>query len=536
MSSWGKVGLLLSGFCLIVMAGSRSILGIWHPFLYGFLALFVVGLLVSLVIDYKFYLDFLSMKTTRNGLSLGWSLALLIILLVAFGYLGNRFNKSFDLTEEGINSLAIQTKQVIDNLEKELKIYAFYKGDKISQQSLALKQRLKESLFLYKQESSKVKVFYVDTYKDNQLAEKFLQNLADKNEKEIFVFVEYAGRRVRADEPFEEQSLTSAIIKVKKRETKEIYFIVGHGERNLSSEKPDGLKTFEQYLNDSGFILKEWSFIQDGAPKNHPPLVLIIGPNRPFLDAELNWFKKYLSEQGRLIVAIDPKEKHNLQGFLKNYGVIFKNDFIVSQIGLIYGGVAKALGVNFDRLNSITKRFFDTRGAAFFEKASSLDVVPSAFNKFRYSYLVRSHDKSFSVPKLSNNIQVQNYKPLIIALEVNPKIKDDKKNDHKDHEDHEDHEEKDSKEVEGFRFAVFGDSDFVSNRYFFEGINRDLALNTVVSFLGEEDLVTIRPKQPKGTKVELTRFHRVGLVLLMIILPMIFLITSLFLWYRRREA
>ncbi len=534
MSTWGKLGLLLSGFCLIVMAGSRSVLGVWHPFLYGFLALFIVGLLVSLIIDYKFYLDFLSMRTTKNGLSLGWSLILLLILLVAFGYLGNRFNKSFDLTEEGINSLAIQTKQALDNLEEELKIYVFYKGEKISQQTIASKQLLKDNLFLYKQESSKVKVLYIDTYKNNLLSEKFLNNLSDKNNKEIFVFIEYANRRVRADEPFTEQSLTSAMIKAKKRETKEIYFVVGHGERNLKGEQPDGVKAFEQYLKDSGFILKEWSFVQDGVPTRNPPLVLVIGPSRPFLKAELNWFKKYLSEEGRLIFAIDPKEKHNLRNFLKEYGVVFKDGFIVSQIGMIYGGVTKALGVSFDSMNSITKRFSSGKDVAFFERASPLDILPEAFNKFKYSYLIRSHNKSFSVPQLSKKIKVTKFESLTMALEVRPKEDGHEGESEEEHKGH--GHEKDQDSEEGFRLAVFGDSDFVSNRYFYEGINRDLILNTVVSFLGEEDLVTIRPKQPKGTKVDLTRVHRMGIVFLMITLPLVFLIVSLLLWYRRREA
>jgi len=543
MSSWGKLGLLLSGFCLIIIAGTRSILGLWHPILYGFLALFVVGLLVSLVLDYKFYIDFLSMKTTRNGLSLGWSLILLVVLLVAVGYLGNRFNKSFDFTEEKIHSLSHQTQDILGHLKTKLTVYVFYKGDKLSQQAMTSKRILKESLFLYKQTSSKVKVTYVDTYRNNLLSEQFLNNLTDKNNKEIFVFVEYEGRRVRTDEPFTEQNLTSAIIKVKKRETKEIYFVIGHGERDLRSEKPDGLKAFEQYLQQSGFILKEWSFVQDGVPKKNPPLVLVIGPSRPFLEGELVWFEKYLSKNGRLIIAIDPKERHNLGAFVRKYGVIFKNSFIVSQIGLIYGGVTKALGINFDRGNSITNRLVSGKEAVFFERASSLDILPKAFDKFQYSYLVRSHHKSFSVPKLTKKIKVGKMESLNMALEIRPRDKD--KMGHKDHQKdkmgHKDHQhdvgEDHKKEKDtGFRLALFGDSDFVSNRFFYEGANRDLALNTIVSFLGEEDLVTIRPKQLKGTKVTLTRVHRVGLVLFMIILPLVFLITSLLIWYRRREA
>ncbi|MGI9549428.1 MAG: Gldg family protein [Bdellovibrionales bacterium] len=529
MSSWGKLGLLLSGFCFIIMAGTRSILGIWHPLLYGFLALFLVGLLVSMVLDYKFYLDFLSMKTTKNSLSLGWSLMLLLILLVSFGYLSNRFNKSFDLTSEKIHSLATQSQESVDLLKKRLQIYVFFKGSKLSQQAVAAKQLLKDNLILYKQASSKVKVLYVDTYKNNKLSKEFLDNLTDKNQKEIFVFVSYEGQKVRVDEPFTEQNLTSAIIKSKKTDRKEIYFLIGHGERDLRSDKPDGLRALEQYLSQSGFALKEWSFAQSGIPKNKPPLVLVVGPSRPFLVSELNWLKKYLSQKGRLMIALDPKEQTNLPFFLKNYGVSYKNDFIVSQLGLIYGGVTKALGVAFDPMNPITLRFNSGKEAVFFEKASSLEFLPAMKNKWGYSNLVRSHGKSFVVPNITQEIKMGTLKSLVMGIEVHSKSSKEDKLAHQ-------HPTQKPDWKDGFRLVVFGDSDFMSNRYFYEGSNRDLALNTVVSLLGEDDLVTIRPKQPTGTKVEMTRFRTLGIVLLMISLPLIFLIVSLWMWYRRREA
>lgn len=535
MSSWGKFGLLLSGFCIIVIAGARFVLGTWYPILYVFLGLLVLGLLVSLILDYKFYLDFLSMKTTKTGLSLGWSLLLLIVLLVAIGYLGNRFNKTFDFTAGKINSLANQSQEVLKSLDKDTTVRVFFKGDKISQNALMAKSQIKDNLFLYKQATSHFKVLYIDTYKNNLEAETYLQNLPDKNNKEIFVFVTYEGRKVRVEEPFTEEKITSALIKVKKRETKEIYFLVGHGEKDFKSDEPSGLKIFEQFLRDSGLLLKEWSFIQDGVPQQNPALVISAGPRRPFLPAELTWLQNYLSQNGRLILALDPKDKHNLNPFLKGYGVVFNDDFIVSQLGVLYGGVTKALGIFFDFQNQITKRFHESgKQAVFFEKASSLDVDTQKSDHYKYSHLVKSHDKSFPTQTLSKSVKVQNMKSLTMALEVKPK--DSQNDDHAGHDHAKEEDHKIMNEDAGFRLVVFGDSDFLTNRYFYEGVNKDLILNTVVSLLGEEDLVTIRPKQPKGTKITLTRMHRMGVILWMITLPILLLIVSLVLWYRRREA
>ena len=549
MKSLGKLSLLISGFSLIVALGSRYILGAWLPVLYIFLGLFVVGLIFSLVWDYKFYLEFLSMKTAKDSLSLGWSLCFLIIFLAAMGFLGLRFNKTFDFTEEGINSLSLQSQDILKTLDEDLFIRIFYNGDKISDEARFLKNSLNEILSLYKQGSFKVKVRFINSYVENALAEKYLSNLVDKKQKEVFVFVEYETRRVRVDEPFTEESLTSAIIKTKKREKKEIYFLVGHGERDLKDDKAEGLKTFEQYLMDSAFALKEWSFIQDGKPQTSPALVVAIGPRRPFFPEELNWLKDYLQQGGRLLLALDPGEKHNLQEFLKKeFYLDFQNNFIVSQIGYMYGGVTKALGLFFDRSNSITKRFQEGKDIVLFDKASVVDVAKEALDTYKVSYLLKSHQSSFPVPHLTNKIKVGDFNKLSMAIEITSKKKasEEEEKPHEANEKDPSHDEstqkasfkkKDSTDKQkNFRLVIFGDSDFLANKYFFQGVNRDLALNAVVSLLDEEELVSIRPKNPKKTEITLTRNHRLGLVTFFIVIPLAFIFVSFLMWYRRRQA
>ena len=520
MSSWSKISLLISGFSLIIMFSARFVLGAWHPILYIFLVLFLLGFLISIILNYKLYLDFLSIKTAQKGLSMGWSLLLVIIFLISISYLGNRFNKTFDLTQEGINSLSDQSLSSLKDLDSDLIFYIFYKGDKITPQLSAIQQELKMDLALYKQANSKVKVFFVDAYKNPAKAESYLVDLPDKNQQELFVFVNYKDRKIRVNIPFSEEDLTSAIIKAKKREFKEILFLTGHGEKDLNDPNPSGLKILNQALTDSGFILKEWDFIQQGEPPKKASLIVSIGPRQKFLTAEKNWLKDYLSKGGQLLLILDPKEKHGLEDFLKEYGLIFNNDFILSQLGVLYGGPTRAIGVVFDKDNPITKKI-PAKQAVFFETASSLDVEPSAFEKFKFSYLVRTHDQSFTVPELKRDIKMQEFETLTMALSSSSKSESNVENQEK---------------LKDFKLVLLGDSDFLSNRYIYDGANRDLAINSFVSLAGEEELVSIRPKQPKGTKISLNQSQKTRLVLVYVILPLLFLLMSLWLWYKRRNA
>ena len=366
----------------------------------------------------------------------------------------------------------------------------------------------------------------MDTYKSHLKAEEYLSDLPDKNQRELFVFVNYKNRKIRVDDPFTEESLTSAIIKAKKREFKEILFLTGHGEKDLNNDEAGGLKVLDQSLADSGFIVKEWNFIQQGPPKNHISLIMMIDPTQPVLPAEKAWLKDYLSQGGSLLLSLESKEKHGLKDWLKNYGVIFNDDFIVSQLGILYGGPTKALGIVFDTNNPITRRL-SAKQAVLFEKASSIDIVPTALEDFKISHLVRSHSNSLAIPELKEKIKADNLKSLTMAVEVQPKQEDNSSKSEGENK---------ASSKKGFQLVVFGDSDFLTNRYIYQGANRDLALNALSALAGEEELISIRPRQLKGTKITLNRLQRAILVLLYIILPCIFLFIALWIWHRRREA
>ena len=535
MNPLSKISLLTAGFSVIVISVARFVLGAWTPVvLYGFLVVFLISLFVSLVLDYKLYLDFLSVKSAKKGLSLGWSLLLLIVFLASISYLGNRYNKTFDLTSEKLNSLSEQSKKALKTLDASLVFYIFYKGDKQNDQIRLVQLDLKADLDLYREANSKVKIQILDANKNPLKAEEYLASQSDREREDLFVFVNYKDKKIRVDAPFQEEDLTSAIIKSQKREFKKILFLTGHEERELNSPSPGGLQILNQSLKDSGFEMIEWNFINQGAPAGQPVLIVSLGPKKNFLTEEKAWLKSYLKKGGRLILALDPKDKHNLEDFLLEYGAAYEDNYIVSQFSAMYGAnLMTAFGVAFDSSHPITKQFSGQK-TVLFEKASALKALSEKSDLFQISSLVKTDSKSISLENLAAPKKIlnqvfsksKNLKSFSVALSVKPKdgspaVKET---------------EKDPKKKTEFEMVVFGDSDFLSNRYINAGSNKDFILNTFAALSGEEELVSIRPKQPKGTKITLNRYQQMSLVSLYVVFPLIFLISGLALWYRKRNA
>lgn len=520
IKTWSKFFFFLSAFCLIIMTGARFILGAWPAVLYIFLVLFILGIIALVVLNYRAFFTILSIKTSKSGLSVGWSVCRILIFLITISYLGNHFNKSWDLTEEGINSLSEQSQKVVKDLDSNLEFLIFYKGDKISPESMSIKRELKSDLSIYKRNNPKVKIHFIDAYIDHLKSNKYLAQLPDKNRQEIFVFVKYQDRIVRVLAPFLENNLTSAIIKSKKRRFTNILFLTNHREKDLENETPDGLKIFKHALIDSGYNIKTWNFLQQGPPSKNPSLIISIGPSQAFLKKETLWLSRYLKSGGKLLLSLDPQENHQLAPWLKNYGIIFENNFIFSQLGRY------AIGTIFDKNNLITKRFYGQRRTplVLFERASALKVSNDFSKKFHISHLVKSDKKSFSVPKLSNKITRGPLQSFTMAVDVRYKqTKKSSKN------------SANTSRKNSFQLIVFGDSDFVTNRYIDQGFNKDLILNSLASLANEKELISIRPKRPKGTKVSLN-YPRTFFIFLYVSLPIFFLLMGLFLWYKKRES
>jgi len=87
----------------------------------------------------------------------------------------------------------------------------------------------------------------------------------------------------------------------------------------------------------------------------------------------------------------------------------------------------------------------------------------------------------------------------------------------------------------GTKVVVFGDSDFIDNLSITRMFNGDLFLNTVNWLAGEEELISIRPKATRGSRVTMTpQQTRDIFYFSVLILPEALLLLGLAIWWRRR--
>lgn len=513
MSRFSKIGWFLAGLSLLVLLVARMMLGGWINVLFIPLGLFLLGFVIAILFDFKTYIEFFSMKTTRKGMSMGLMILLSMVLMVSVNYLAVRHNKTIDLTEEKLNSLSDQSMQVLKALDQDLDVKIFYRGEEASEE----KQKAKEALNVFAENSSKIKIHYFDSYVEVIEAQKYLNDLPDKDRGNLFIFAEYAGKKVKIDPPYGEEQITSALIKVTRKGEKKIYFITGHGEHDLDSVEADGIKMYKTALEEASFVVQPWSLLEKGALPEDANVVVISGPTTQYQEGELNILRDYARKGGRLVVAIDPGQRHNLAKLTKTFGVEFANNYILNEYNQLLGrGAASAIGLYFDASNEITRSFQMGRNYAVFDLASEIRPAQDKSPGILVTEIIKTDKNSFVLNELAKTAHPSERKQLALAIFVTGKLDESSEKD--------------------FQSVIFGDSDFMTNKAFNQGLNHDVATNSIASLANEKDLISIRSKQAKGTKMTMTRTTQLSVIFGCMALPLILLITSGVLWFRRRGA
>ena len=226
MSKLGKISYLVAGIILARGFGAASY-SWWLVMIFSmsFEALAGVSVVAQFIADYKFYLDFFAMKTTKHGMNMGLIIVLALVLIVAVNFLGLQFDKSFDLTKEKLNSLSDQSLVALAGLKDDLNILIFYRGS----DDKDTRMQLKGNFQTYLDASSHVKIRMIDALLDQETAKKYLEH------QHFAVIIDYGGHKVQVQEPYDEEKNTSAILKATSKEQKTISFIVGHGERDIDA-------------------------------------------------------------------------------------------------------------------------------------------------------------------------------------------------------------------------------------------------------------------------------------------------------------
>lgn len=275
------------------------------------------------------------------------SLAFLGICVVLYAFF-QRWDRTWDLTEEGRTEMAPQTVQVLQGLTQDVNVYALFTTALTSEQRELEIARDRARLFLERcaKLSPHLKVEFLDPQKDAALMMARGITYADPKGSVVIK----SGPRMRtitlggnkAQPRLEERDFTNTLINIVQESQPKIGFTTGHGELDIS--KP-GLAMVKELLAREGYKAEPMMIRADesGIAGDYD-LVIMNGLNAQeggdLTPEEIAALDQYVLNGGRILLLADPQfaldplagRKRVLEWVQHRFGIVVGEDLIISPI------------------------------------------------------------------------------------------------------------------------------------------------------------------------------------------------------------
>ncbi|HEK85097.1 MAG: GldG family protein [Candidatus Saccharicenans sp.] len=517
--SWLKK--YLNYISLFLIALSLAVLIIWPQ--HRTVALIcglsgIVFIIVYLILNLSELKETLKRKSFIYASNMLSIVILILAILVLVNFFLARHHYQVDLTAAKIHSLSDQSIQVLKNLKKDVNLKCFFRDGNPSRPTI-------ESLLkIYAYHSPRIKYEFIDPDKNPGLVKKYG---ITQDGTTVFECGDKENRITTASE----EDITNALIKVTREKKKIIYFLEGHGEDSIDDSADSGYSTAKSELEKIGYEVKKLSLALTENFPSDCSLLIVPGPKKSLLPNEFQALKNYINQGGRILFLVDPETSSGLEPYLANYGFKLVNDLVVDPVSRMIGGDYFMPVVTEYPEHEITKNF---RYATFFPLARSVEIAETKPAGMTLTEIAKTSPNSWSERQLDKKeVSFDKDKdkagPISIAvvgtlkITENPSSSTEKK-------------ESTPSPAKEARLAVFGDSDFITNRYYNLSGNGNLFLNTVNWLTEESDLISIQPRTQSPRTIQLTPSQGRWLMFVSIILlPVAVLITGLFIWLKRRS-
>jgi len=494
----------LAGFIggAMALAGyvRHSIQEIWGWFNLTLLIVGLVLLLGSIVLNFGSIVGYFRGRSGRLGANMALLSVAVIGLIAIANFLGYRHHKRFDLTTEGLYTLSDQTKKVLTNLQKDVKVIKFDKADD---------QQLSDQMAEFRYQTSKLSYERIDPQARPEIARQY----AVKALGETVVAV---GDRIERPSTTDEQSLVNAILKVTRDSLKTVCFVEGHEEKTLTEgySQADGKLKGENYQTKSVTLAREKQVPAECA------VLVVAGPKTSILPPETAMIGQYLDGGGKVMLLLDPETDPQLDEVLKKWSIELGKDFAldVSGVGQMFGGGPAAPLVLSYGSHPITTNF-KRNTMTIFPEARSVKVAEGGGSGVNAVTLLTTSEQSWGETELKPGVEPKfdegkdTKGPVTLGAAASKSAGENKE----------------------ARLVVIGDSDFASNQAFRFQRNGDLFMNAINWLAQDEDLISIRPKTATSRSVTMSAAQQSTFWwLVVIIMPLAVIGFGTYTWWKRR--
>ncbi len=452
---------------------------------------------------------FLKKRATKFSAYSTVYIAVVLGILGAANFLANRYNKSFDSTSNKRFSLSEQTVKVVGGLKEDVTISYFDETTAFP--------RAKDLLDRYATLSPKLKVELLDPFKKPTLAKQY-----GITQTGAIVLQTASGKRQDA-RSLSEEEITSAVVRLFKAGDRTACFTTGAGEHSLEDTTPGAYSAVKALIEKNNYKTDTVNLIEKPEVPAGCTLLVVAGPRVDYPQPVVDVMKKYVEGGGRAVFLADPPlktgkenvaENAGMKAVLQGWGVTLNNDLILDTSGLggMYGmGPEIALASRYET-HPIVREM--KRTATAFPLVRSLEPKPT--DQTSVEKLVSTSKNSLAVTDLNaagGGIKMPKGEPQSYAVVAAGTYRS---------------------KVEG-RFVVVGSSDWIANYAIGFGGNKDLFLNMVNWLTNDEELISIRPKDPEDRRIQLTKAEMLMVrTVSQFMIPLGVIGLGLMVWWRRR--
>ncbi|MDP2997775.1 MAG: Gldg family protein [Bryobacterales bacterium] len=491
--------------------------------------------------------DWLKTRQTRYTAYATVYIAIILAVLGVVNFLAKRHTKSWDSTANKRFSLSDQTGKVVKNLKQDVRIRYFDRTSEF--------QRAKDLLDRYDNLSTRLSVEYIDPDKKPQVAK------AESVRTYGTIFIQ-AGAKKEEAKSLTEEELTGALVRVLKSGERMVCVVSGSGEHSLDDTQRTGYSAVKEALEKNNYKTRTISLlgksdetaklgtVKLGEAPAAPPakiklgeapapgaatgiavpkdctILLVGGPRYDYMEPAVKAIQSFVEGGGRALLLLDPPLKLGreetgdnaaLVKVLESWGVTLNKNLVVdtSGVGQLFGLSEVVPLVTTYESHAIVREMKEVATA--FPIVRSIDTKST--DKATAEKLLSSSGNSFATTNLSSQeLRIDPAKdkkgPLTLAAAGSYNS---------------------GKEGEKGRFVVAGSSGWVSNNIIRFNGNRDLFLNMMNWLSSDEDLISIRPKEPEDRRISLNqRQMKTVFYSSVLAIPLLVMAGGLLVWWRRR--
>lgn len=454
--------------------------------------------------------DWLKARQTRYTVYVSVYILIIVAVLGAVNFLANRHTKSLDTTSNKRYSLSDQTAKVVNNLKQDVRIRYFDRTSEF--------QRAKDLLDRYDNLSTRLSVEYIDPDKKPQVAK------AEQVRTYGTIFVQ-AGVKKEEAKSLTEEEITGALIRALKGGERNVCFVSGSGEHSLDDSGRAGYSTLKEIIERNNYKTRAVSLLEKPEVPADCTILVVAGPRFEYMQPAVDAIGRYVEGGGSALLMLDPptrlgneevSENPNLAKLVESWGVTLNKDLALdtSGIGQFFGlSEVVPLVTNYES-HAIVREMKEVATA--FPLARTVETKSS--DKASVEKLFSTSGNSYATSTLNSaEIRINPSKdkkgPLPLAAAGTMTSGKEKKG----------------------RFVVVGSSGWLANNLFRFNGNRDLFLNTMNWLSADEDLISIRPKEPEDRRLQLTVAQmRTVFYSSVVMLPLAVVAGGVIVWWRRR--